>query len=131
VSSWNCRTMHGDLRPDNIVLQSDKALFLDVGACCMGSPLYDVAYLSAEPFDTVDFERILLLAEPDDSDIVTELIPLALFSALAWTLERLVHLERNTVEENLSGVDVEISLRAYFESNAKQLHMLLDGSQHT
>jgi len=132
VSRWNCRTMHGDLRPDNIVFQSDKALFLDVGACCVGSPLYDVAYLSAEPLDVVDFQRILpLLAESDDSDIVTELTPLALFSVLAWTLERLVHLENNRVEENLSGVDVEISLRAYFESKAKQLHMLLDGSSLT
>jgi hypothetical protein len=66
------------------------------------------------------------LQESDDSDTVTKLTPLALFSALAWTLERLVHLERNNVEENLSGVDVEISLRTYFESKAKQLHMLLD-----
>jgi len=130
-SSWDCRTMHGDLRPDNIVFQSDRALLLDVGACCVGNPLYDVAYLSAEPLDTVEIERILLLVESDDSDIVTELTPLALFSALAWTLERLVHLESNEVEENLSGVDVEISLRAYFESKAKQLHMLLDSSQHT
>jgi thiamine kinase-like enzyme len=124
--------MHGDLRPDNIVFQSDRALFLDVGACCAGDSLYDVAYLSAEPLDAADFERILpLLAESDDSDIITALIPLALFSALAWTLERLVHLERNTVEENLSGVDAEVSLRAYFESKAKQLHMLLDGSSLT
>ena len=127
VSNWNCRTMHGDLRPDNIIFQSDRALLLDVGACCVGDSLYDVAYLSAEPLDVVDFEHILpLLAESDDSDTVTKLTPLALFSALAWTLERLVHLERNNVEENLSGVDVEISLRTYFESKAKQLHMLLD-----
>lgn len=119
--------MHGDLRPDNIIFQSDRALLLDVGACCVGDSLYDVAYLSAEPFDVVDFEYILpLLAESDDSDTVTELTPLALFSALAWTLERLVHLECNTIEENLSGVDVEISLRAYFECKAKQLHVLLD-----
>ena len=109
VSSWNGRTMHGDLRPDNIVFQSDRALLLDVGACCVGDPLYDVAYLSAEPLDAADFERILpLLTESDNLDIVTELTPLALFSALAWTLERLVHLESNKVEENLSGVDVEI-----------------------
>jgi len=127
--SWNSKTMHGDLRPDNIVFQSDRALLLDVGACCVGSSLYDIAYLSAEPLDAADFERIIpLLAESDDWDIVTELTPLALFSALAWTLDRLVHLENNEVEENLSGVDVEISLRAYFESKAKQLHMLLDGS---
>ncbi len=132
VSSWSGKTMHGDLRPDNIVFQSDRALLLDVGASCVGDSLYDVAYLSAEPLNAVDFERILpLLAESDDSDTVTALIPLALFSALAWTLERLVHLERNTVEENLSGVDAEVSLRAYFESKAKQLHMLLDGSSLT
>ena len=131
-SIWNGKTMHGDLRPDNIVFQSDRALLLDVSSCCVGDSLYDVAYLSGEPLDAVDFERILpLLAESDDSDIVTALIPLALFSALAWTLERLVHLERNTVEENLSGVDAEVSLRAYFESKAKQLHMLLDGSSLT
>ena len=132
VSSWNSKTMHGDLRPDNIVFQSDRALLLDVGACCVGDPLYDIAYLSAEPFDAMDFQRILpLLAESDDSDIITELTPLALFSALAWTLERLVHLENNEVEENLLGVDVEISLRTYFESKAKQLHMLLDDSSLT
>ncbi len=132
VSTWTGKTMHGDLRPDNIVFQSDRALLLDVGACCVGDSLYDVAYLSAEPHDTVDFKHILpLLAESDDSDIVTALIPLALFSALAWTLERLIHLERNTVEENLSGIDVEVSLRAYFESKAKQLHMLLDGNPLT
>ncbi len=132
VSRWNGKTMHGDLRPDNIIFQSDRALLLDVGACCVGDPLYDIAYLSVEPLDAVDFERILpLLAESDNSAIVTELTPLALFSALAWTLERLVHLENNEVEEILSGVDVEISLRAYFESKAKQLHMLLDGSSLT
>jgi aminoglycoside phosphotransferase (APT) family kinase protein len=102
ASSWNGTTMHGDLRPNNIVFQSDGALLLDVGACCVGDSLYDVAYLSAEPLDAVDFERKLpLLAESGDSDIITELIPLALFSALAWTLERLVHLEDNVVEENL------------------------------
>ena len=129
ASSWNGKTMHGDLRPDNIVFQSDRALFLDVGACCVGSPLYDVAYLSAEPLDAVNFELILpLLEESDDSNIITELTPLALFSALTWTLERLVHLENNAVEENLSGVDVEISLQAYFKTKAKQLRMLLDGS---
>ncbi len=132
VSSWNGGTMHGDLRLDNIVFQSDRALLLDVGACCVGDSLYDVAYLSAEPFDAVDFKGILpLLAKSDDSGIVTALIPLALFSALVWTLERLVHLECNTVEENLSGVDAEVSLRAYFESKAKQLQMLLDGSTFT
>ena len=132
VSSWNGKTMHGDLRPDNIVFQSDRALLLDVDACCVGDSLYDVAYLSAEPFDALDFQRILpLLAESDDSDTITELTPLALFSALAWTLERLVHLENNEVEENLAGVDVEISLRAYFGSKAKQLHMLLDDSSLT
>ncbi|MEE9116852.1 MAG: phosphotransferase, partial [Thermoplasmata archaeon] len=132
ASSWNGTTMHGDLRPDNIVFQSDRALLLDVGACCVGNSLYDVAYLSTEPFDAVDFEHILpLLVESDDSDIITELIPLALFSALAWTLERLVHLEDNVVEENLSGVDVELSLRGYFESKANQLHMLLDHSLRT
>ncbi len=132
VSSWNAMTMHGDLRPDNIIFQSDRALLLDVGACCIGDPLYDVAYLSAEHLDAVDFERILpLLVESDDSAIVTELIPLALFSALAWTLERLVHLENNEVEENLSGVNVEVSLQAYFESKAKHLHMLLDGGSLT
>jgi aminoglycoside phosphotransferase (APT) family kinase protein len=132
MSSWNGKTMHGDLRPDNIIFQQDRALLLDVGACCVGNPLYDIAYLSAEPLDAVDFERILpLLAESDDSAIVTELTPLALFSALAWTLERLVHLDSNKVEENLSGVDVEISLRAYFESKAKQLRMLLEGGSLT
>ena len=132
VSNWNGKTMHGDLRPDNIVFQMDRALFLDVGACCLGDSLYDVAYLSTEPLDAVDFEHVLpLLAESDDSDVVTALVPLALFSALAWTLERLVHLERNTVEENLSGIDAEASLRAYFKSKAKQLHMLLDGSSLT
>jgi len=129
ASRWNGTTIHGDLRPDNIVFQSDRALLLDVGACCVGDSLYDVAYLSAEPLDAVDSKRILpLLAESGDSDIIAELIPLALFSALAWTLERLVHLENNEVEENLSGVDAVISLRGYFESKAKQLHMLLDHS---
>jgi aminoglycoside phosphotransferase (APT) family kinase protein len=132
VSSWNGKTMHGDLRLDNIIFQSDRALLLDVGACCIGDPLYDVAYLSAEPLDAVGFTRILrLLAESDGSAIITELIPLALFSALAWTLERLIHLENNEVEENLLGVDVEVSLQAYFESKAKYLHLLLNGGSLT
>jgi aminoglycoside phosphotransferase (APT) family kinase protein len=111
---WSRNTMHGDLQESNMVLQPDRVLLLDMGSCCIGEPLYDLAYLlsQAEGSTRGRLPEALVKSPSQVSDIEA-LRPLALLSAIGWSIGFLVNLERSMVEPNLASPEVSPRVLAY------------------
>lgn len=119
---WPSDTVHGDLRPSNVILKENSIVFVDFEETFRGSSFYDYAYFFAEPKGryevTVDSP---LVRTRENLEAILNLVPLALFSCLIWTFTRLVHIEMRIVEENLVNPSVRTELIKYFRQKSVQL----------
>jgi thiamine kinase-like enzyme len=111
---WSEKTMHGDLQESNIVLQRDRVLLLDVGSCCIGEPLFDLAYLISQSEGARDYGvRAGVFAKSTDASKIEALVPVALSSAIGWSIGFLANLERELIEPELITSDVGQRVTAY------------------
>jgi thiamine kinase-like enzyme len=111
---WSGTFMHGDLRPSNIVFQESRAVLLDWSECSYGESLLDIAYLTSEPRDEWSGEIPLVDSETTRSR-VEALKVLSLMSAVAWTTERLIRVESDQVEENLTDRHLTKAMFSYLQ----------------
>lgn len=119
---WSQKTMHGDLQESNIVLQSNSVLLLDVGSCCVGEPLFDLAYLISQPEGTVHYRVPAGLIKSSAEAAKTEaLVPLALASAIGWSIGFVANLERDMIEPNLVTPNVGPRVLAYVNQKMDSL----------
>jgi thiamine kinase-like enzyme len=123
---WSGKTMHGDLQESNLVLQKDGVLLLDVGSCCVGEPLFDLAYLISQSEGSRGhhasesvFDRLA------EASKIESLIPLALSSAIGWSIGFLVNLERKMIEPGLVSPDVGPRVAAYISQKMDYLSSYL------
>ncbi len=123
---WSEKTMHGDLQESNIVLQRDRVLLLDLGSCCVGEPLFDLAYLISQVEGARD-HRVQggVFAKSAEASKIEALVPLALASAIGWSIGFLANLEREMIEPDLVTPDVGTRVAAYVNQKMDYLRSYL------
>ena len=124
---WAQKTMHGDLHEPNIIFQTDNVILLDFEACCLGTPSFDIAYLftQSQISESPEYPECIV-ADYVNKTKLAEMEPLALFSAIAWTLERFINLEKKMVEPNLSGIELKQAHAVYLQTKIPLLKKMLE-----
>ncbi len=95
---WSRRTMHGDLQESNVVIQPDRVVLIDLESCSIGEPLLDLAYLFSQDEGSILSIRHEVLSVSDELPIIENLRPLAVISAVGWSLQFLERLEAGLIE---------------------------------
>jgi aminoglycoside phosphotransferase (APT) family kinase protein len=121
---WREDSMHGDLRPSNMIFQEKRVIFIDWSEYCMGDPLFDVAYLFSEPIELISSDVLTQLASRDEDQMLAY-IGLALFSSISWTVERLIRCELGQVSPSLSSKEIVHSMESYVNLKTDQLNQIL------
>ncbi len=125
IGYWSRETMHGDLWAPNIVFHPEqKVLLLDLEACAIGDPRYDLAYILEAHVDR-STENIPTLIENEDIDFVNSLRPLVLAYVIDWSLYRLLSMESGIVEPNLNSPKIHTMILGYAREKIGRLKFLL------
>ncbi|TFG04097.1 aminoglycoside phosphotransferase family protein [Candidatus Thorarchaeota archaeon] len=118
--TWPKDVMHGDLQEPNIVFTESEVMFIDLEETSIGESLYDIAYLVVQNPKHGPTRKIPSQLARDDEPRIRQLMPLALLSVIAWTLDRIVRTEAGVLEESLGRPTTSEVLRSYL--NSKMLH---------
>ncbi|MHA1576916.1 MAG: phosphotransferase [Candidatus Thorarchaeota archaeon] len=123
---WTQTIMHGDLHEPNIIFQNGTVILLDFEACCIGSSVFDIAYLFTQSQNSESSEYPdYILSDSIAKNKLVEMEPLALFSAIAWTLERFANLEKEIIEPNLCSIELKQAYALYLQTKTPLLSMML------
>ncbi len=122
---WSRQSLvHGDLQESNILLLSHgEARLLDLEACFMGDPAFDLAYLVCQRAGEWSESDSLLpdLIRKEESTRVRLQIPLALVSVIAWSIEYLHWSEQGCVEPVIKRSHSQRDVIDYIEHKIRQL----------
>ena len=124
--NWVLKPIHGDLTESNIVFTGDKAVLLDFEACCIGSPVFDIAYLyNQAPY--TESKKIPEIAQSRaySKSEYFDLIPLVLSSVITWTIKRLTEIEQRIVELNFDNIKIKKLLYSYLIEKSELLSKLV------
>jgi aminoglycoside phosphotransferase (APT) family kinase protein len=121
---WSRRTMHGDLQESNVVIQPDRVVLIDLESCSIGEPLLDLAYLFSQDEGSMLSIRHEVLSAGDESRIIERLRPLAVISAVGWSLQFLERLEAGLIEDSALAPDAGARVSRYVEDKMQYLTSL-------
>ena len=123
---WSRRTMHGDLQESNIIIQPDRVLLLDLGSCSIGEPLLDLAYLVSQA-EGATHHHVPdgVFKSYEEAAIIQALVPLALMSAIGWSICFLANLEREMIEPEVVTPDIGPRVLGYIHEKIDYLRSIL------
>ncbi|MEM2141803.1 MAG: phosphotransferase [Candidatus Thorarchaeota archaeon] len=105
MNEWDMMTIHGDLQESNIVFTTSGPMMLDLESLMVADPSLDLAYLFVQrDGDMIRRYPPELVHDESTASRVNSLIPLALVSAVAWTIERLSWLDRGLLDDCIAKV---------------------------
>jgi thiamine kinase-like enzyme len=122
---WSGTTMHGDLWEPNILFHDGRVLLLDFESCSYGDSLYDIAYL-LEASNSPPREEPSLLLHAKDRKNVKSYRLIALMALISWSLNRLLFMDANLVEQNLSSPEINESILKYTRTKISRLISLMN-----
>jgi aminoglycoside phosphotransferase (APT) family kinase protein len=125
LEAWSRETMHGDLWEPNILFNEGGVLLLDFELCCIGDPLYDLAYL-IEASDRPHAVSIPDLISNEAMERIHELRPVVLMSLVSWSLERLISMDAGIVEANLTSPQIRENMIRYSKMRLAQINTSSD-----
>jgi aminoglycoside phosphotransferase (APT) family kinase protein len=125
LESWSQATMHGDLWGPNILFHKGGVLLLDFELCCIGDPLYDLAYLM-EASDSPQAASIPDLISNETMERINELRPVVLMSLVGWSLERLISMDAGIVEANLISPRIRENIIQYSKTKLTRIEIWPD-----
>jgi aminoglycoside phosphotransferase (APT) family kinase protein len=125
LESWSQTTIHGDLWEPNILFHKGGVLLLDFELCCVGDPIYDLAYLM-EASDSPQTASIPDLISNETMERMNELRPVVLMSLVSWSLERLISMDAGIVEANLTSPQIRENIIQYSRMKLARIEMLSD-----
>ncbi|MBD3406508.1 MAG: phosphotransferase [Candidatus Lokiarchaeota archaeon] len=124
-SGWKTQVIHGDFQETNIIFHNQQVSFIDVGSLCKGSPLFDIAYLYSQSLGPIrDYSRSLLLST-EQLKKFRLIVPIALFSAITWTLIRLLDIESKRIVPVFAQSMDKIALKHYLIEKISQVEYLI------